>query len=186
MKEQVENLKEKIKELNERLSREKIEDEKELWKDRVYRIQRMEIETLRDKLKKAIGELEKYKEESNLREKLAQAKLKKEFLELKLVENFTKDGVEKASRLYGINPGDTVLLLNGSCGGPSTAKILVSKGIKAVITCTNMAHQAIEKLLEYGIKIIPSDKLKIEWICGLPFATVDDFNRALKELESNS
>jgi len=183
LKKQIKALKEKIKELNEELNKEREKYKEELWKDKVYQIQRIEIETLRNRLSKALEECEKYKEELNLRKKL-QEKSKEEFIKLKPIESFTKDGIEKASKLYGINPGDIVLLLNGSCGGASTAKVLASKGIKAVITCTNMAHQAIDKLLEYGISIIPSNKLKIEWIDGFPFVAVSDFNKALKELKS--
>jgi predicted RNase H-like nuclease (RuvC/YqgF family) len=182
LKEQVKILKEKIKELNEMLAKEKIKHEKEVWKDRIYQIQRMEIETLRNRLNEVTKELEEYKKKLSLGEKFVQEKSKEEFIRLKLIENFTRDGIEKASKLYGINPGDIVLLLNGSCGGSSTAKFLASKGIKAVVTCTNMAHQAIEKFLEYGINVIPSNKLKIEWIDGLPFTTVNDLNKALKDL----
>ncbi|MEM3507283.1 MAG: DUF460 domain-containing protein [Candidatus Bathyarchaeia archaeon] len=182
LKEQVKILKEKVKELNEILIKEKIRYEKEVWKDRIYQIQRMEIEALRNRLNEAMKELEEYKEKLSLKERLTQAKLKEDFIRLKPIENFTKDGIEKASKLYGINPGDIVLLLNGSCGGSSTAKFLASKGIKAVVTCTNMAHQAIEKLLEYGVKVIPSNKLKIEWIDGFPFISINDFSKAFKDL----
>jgi predicted RNase H-like nuclease (RuvC/YqgF family) len=93
---------------------------------------------------------------------------KGEVVLLKPIEAFTRDGLEKAFKLYDIKHGETVILLDASGGGASASEEIAKRGIKAVIACTTMSYPAEEKLRAYGIPVIPSENLNIEWLRFIP------------------
>jgi predicted RNase H-like nuclease (RuvC/YqgF family) len=104
---------------------------------------------------------------------------------LKPVEAFTKEGLEKAFKLYEVKTGDFILLLDPSGGGATTAESLVKRGVKGVVTRGVMSHQAMEVFAKYMVPVIPYEKLAIEWIEGLSYIDSESLRRAVKEVKES-
>lgn len=71
-------------------------------------------------------------------------------LPVKIIESFTKEGIRRACEYWKIKRNDVVLLANSKGGGSQTASLLISMGIKAVITADKMSHQAREEFEKQG------------------------------------
>jgi len=59
-------------------------------------------------------------------QRLRELESKGELILLKPIDRFTAEGLERASKLYEIKPGDYVLLLDATGGGATTARKLAS------------------------------------------------------------
>ena len=80
---------------------------------------------------------------------------------LRIIEIFSVEGINKAKEEFGIKKGDVCLLLDPSGGSKSTADILISFEIKAIITdCEKMSHIAEARFLEYETPLIERNELK--------------------------
>jgi len=183
LKHEIESLKRQIENLQHRIADMKDEQILQIRREREYQNLLDEIRTLKDKLSEAYEQLESYKERLNMLHRVRELESKGEMILLKPIETFTREGIDKALKLYEIKPKDSVILLDGSGGGRSTAEILARKGVRAVITCTRMAHQAVETFKRYGIPIIPSSMIKIIWVEGFPYIESAELEKAITALE---
>jgi len=84
-----------------------------------------------------------------------------ELVPLRIIETFSTEGITKAKEEFGIKKGDVCLLLDPSGGSKSTADILISFEIKAIITDSEkMSHIAEARFLEYEIPLIERNELR--------------------------
>ena len=80
---------------------------------------------------------------------------------LRTIETFSTEGINKVKEEVGIKKGDTCLLLNPSGGSKSTAELLVSFDIKAIITDVDkMSHIARIHFIESKMPLIDRNTLK--------------------------
>jgi predicted RNase H-like nuclease (RuvC/YqgF family) len=80
---------------------------------------------------------------------------------LRIIETFSEEGINRAKEEFGIKKGDVCLLLDPSGGSKSTADILISFEIKAIITSVEkMSHIAEARFLESEIPLIERNELK--------------------------
>ncbi|MGZ4857895.1 MAG: DUF460 domain-containing protein, partial [Methanobacteriaceae archaeon] len=110
---------------------------------------------------------EKYYAEKSLRKQLEEnlqaikgirsLELSKKAFPVKIIDNFTKDGIREAIDYWNIKQGDVVLLRNSEGGGSQTASLLIQIGVKAVIITDTMSHGAenvfkknMTPILEFG------------------------------------
>jgi predicted RNase H-like nuclease (RuvC/YqgF family) len=173
--------KERMKNLTKALDIKKRNEAREIKQGRAHQQLNREIETLRRELIKerlVAQNLEKRLEIIRHYRGLAS---KGDVVFLKPVETFTRDGVEKAYRLYDITRGDTILFLDSSGGGASTAEELVKRGVKAVVSRVSMAHQAEEVFEEFGVAIVPYRELRVEWVEGFPYVKAEELDAAMKK-----
>lgn len=179
----IKSLKKEAAELQQKIDDVKSEQTLQMRREREYQRLIDEIESLKRRLSRSTAELEECKQRFNPLQRLRQLESTGELILLKPIENFTRDGLEKAFKLYEVKPGDYVLLLDASGGGASTAETLTKKGVKAVIFETRMSHQAREEFGSHEIPTIPAKDIKIEWIEGSPYAYASSLEDALKNLE---
>lgn len=115
----------------------------------------------------------KYLEEKEIRRSL-EDKLKfrasfNEFLKsdeltpIKIVDSFTKESINKVSKLLEIKKGDVILLNSSEGGGSQTAKILADFDIKAILTYGIMPNQAEEIFEDENIPVVLANDLKIKF-----------------------
>ena len=64
-------------------------------------------------------------------------------------------------RKYGLRRGDVVFLEDGSGGGASTAELLASKGVAAVIYGKELSHFAADKFFESCIPAFSTDEMPL-------------------------
>lgn len=156
----------------------------EIRKEReVHRLQ-VEAQSLKRRLRRSSGELSEYKQRLNALQRLRELESKGELILLKPIDRFTAEGLERASKLYEIKPGDYVLLLDATGGGATTARKLAEKGVRSVVLKTSMSHQARDEFAAYDIPLIPAQEVEIEWIEGFPYVKSSSLNDALDKLQT--
>jgi hypothetical protein len=151
--------KERVKNLTNALDAVRRKEATTIKQDRAYQQLNREIKTLRRELvkeRRVTQKLEKRLETIRYYRGLAS---KGDIVFLKPVETFTKDGLEKAYRLYDITRGDTILFLDSSGGGALTAQELVKRGVKAVVSRALIARQAVEVFEKFGVAVVPYQEL---------------------------
>ncbi|MBS7643068.1 DUF460 domain-containing protein [Candidatus Bathyarchaeota archaeon] len=151
-------------------------------REREYQNLQREIENLRKQIASLNAEVLQYRQRLEALRRMKELESRGEAVLLKPVEAFTKTGLEKAFQLYEIKRDDIVLFLDASGGGASTAEILAKRGVKAIITCTAMSHQAEEKFKDYGIPILPIENIHVEWVEGYPYAKIVEIESAFRKL----
>ena len=166
-------------ELKSTLEAERKGEMREVHRDRSLQILQRENESLRKKLQEAQAQLQALEQRNGSTQQVEEDQNIKEFLVLKPLESFTKEGVEKAFRLFDLRSGDIILSLNSSGGGISTANELVRRGIRAIVSETNMAHQALELLEDNSIPVISGKDVKVQWVEGKPCIGKGEFEKAL-------
>ncbi len=150
-----------INELQEKIKLLQSEERSELKKLREIQFRDEEIIRLRKQ------EIDFKNEISQLRSKFSDLKRLKlienrgNAIPLRIIEVFSVEGINKAKEEFGIKKGDVCLLLDPSGGSKSTADILISFEIKAIITdCEKMSHIAEARFLEYETPLIERNELK--------------------------
>jgi len=150
-------------------------------RERRYQMLLDELRGVRAKLAEYSAQLENYRKRFDQIQRLREHESRGRLVLLKPIEAFTENGLRKAFELYGVKAGDSVILLDSSGGGVATAETLAKRGVKAVITQGTMAHQALEVFAKYLIPVLPSERLGMEWIEGLPYADTESLRKAIRE-----
>lgn len=172
---------ERVKNLTKALDAVRRTEAKEIKEGRVYQQLNREIATLRRELvkeRRVAQHLEKRLDTVRHYRGLAS---KGDVVFLKPVETFTRDGLEKAFRLYDITRGDTIFFLDSSGGGVSTAEELVKRGVNAVVSRAPMAHQAEAVFETFGVAVVPYRELRVEWVEGYPYVKAEELDAAMKK-----
>ena len=179
---EIEGLQASLSEARSELEKTRAEPIAAIRREREYQSLQRKIENLRKQIASLNVEILQYRQRLEALHRMKELESKGEVILLKPVEAFTETGLEKAFQLYEIKRDDLVLFLNASGGGASTAEVLAKKGIKAVITCTAMSHQAEEKFKIYRIPILPVEKIQDEWVEGYPYAKISEIESELRKL----
>ncbi|MEM1515013.1 MAG: DUF460 domain-containing protein [Candidatus Bathyarchaeia archaeon] len=180
----IKELETKIGDLNETLKKAYSEETAKIRREREYQRLLEEIRVLRNRLAEQESQIEYYMKILSHIQHIGEASSKEKLILLKPIESFTKEGLERAFRLYNIKVGDIVFILDPSGGGPTTAKNLVTRGVKAVIVKGKMSHYPLEVFEEHSMPVIPAEKLNIVWVDGLPYADQEEIKRLTKNSET--
>jgi hypothetical protein len=173
-------LRKQNQELRNRLSRMRNKEHKELKRERLISSKDKELKYLRQKV-------------SNLEEKLINVKkiiadLKrmivmnsnKIVVPLKVVHEFSEEGIKKTIEKMNIDPYDVILLQDPSGGGQNTAEILIKRDIRAVVCSKKgIADQAKEAFIEAGIPVLFD--LHIRQIDDIAVTFYNELEKAIKE-----
>jgi len=180
--EKVERLKSEATRIESQREKERAEALREVKRERIYQIQRSEIENLHAQLEKAKYAMAEHQQRFDRLKHLREREARGEMRLLKLVDSFTSKGVENAVKTFDIRRGDSIILLNASGGGRSTAKTLAQIGLRAVVACTPMSHEAEEELKDSGTPLLSSSNLYVEWIEGYPYISAKELKTAVESI----
>lgn len=180
--EEIERLGLENRELRNSLERERARSDIELRRDRLCKAQENQIMKLTRRLRQLQEKLGLVERQKMLGESHAEAGAGMTML--KPIESFSSDGLEKAEARFRIEPGDPIILLNASGGGASTARMLVKLRPSIVVTCTSMAGQAEEVLIQNGIPVVKSDILAVRSIRDKLFVPTKDVELAISRQKS--
>ncbi|MBS7606338.1 DUF460 domain-containing protein [Candidatus Bathyarchaeota archaeon] len=177
----IRDLEVEIKGLREALEKSRSEQIAQIRREREYQRLVEEINSLRNRISELEAQIEIYKRTINQLQQIGDLESREGLTLLKPIEAFTREGLDKAFRLYGIKVGDIVFILDPSGGGRTTAERLAKRGVRAIILRGLMAHEALEVFERYHVPVIPADKVSIRWIDGLPYANPNEIKRIIKE-----
>jgi predicted RNase H-like nuclease (RuvC/YqgF family) len=187
----IEEKDETIEKYKEELSDAKREERREARERR--EVQRLERDNGR--LERKLASLEEENEELSAKiERLkhlwkldhsnfADVNTSKNLVPVKVVEQFTKDAIDRADEAYGLSPGDVVYLRDASGAGRSTAERLAETDPRAVLRTGGLSDAADEVLFEHGIPVGPAADVTMQEIDELAVAREADVGAVIDDWE---
>lgn len=172
-------LEKKIANLTEALEYEKQNTLEAITIDRELQHLRSEITRLHQKVSKGQNRIRILEEQLEVIQIFKELETQGDVILLKPIETFTREGIQKAAQLYSLQHKDAVILLDASGGGISTTTELLKYGINTVVTNTAMSHQAEEIFEKFGVPVLTSNELQVEWISGYPYVRSEKLSAAI-------
>ena len=101
---------------------------------------------------------------------------------MKVVYEFSREGIEKTVKRMNIEPFDVVLLLNPSGGGQKTAEMLIEREVRAVVCAeNNISNKAMEAFLEANVPVL--FEIPIRQIDDIAVTFYEELEQAIKDWE---
>ena len=130
---------------------------------------------------------EKYNNEKALRLELEiqlssdseMADISDEFIPVKIIEFFTREGIREASEFRKIMKGDVVLLKSSEGGGSNTAAMICDMGVNAVITVDKISDPAENIFIKNMIPIISKETIKINYSDDIAYINSEELNKEI-------
>jgi predicted RNase H-like nuclease (RuvC/YqgF family) len=130
---------------------------------------------------------EKYNNEKALRLELEiqlssdseMADISDEFIPVKIIEFFTREGIREASEFRKIMNGDVVLLKSSEGGGSNTAAMICDMGVNAVITVDKISDPAENIFIKNMIPIISKETIKINYSDDIAYINSEELNKEI-------
>jgi hypothetical protein len=110
----------------------------------------------------------------------------RDLVPVKVVEQFTRDGVQSAHEQYGIAAGDVVYLRDASGAGRSTAELLAEKEPRVVIRDGGISEAADEVLFENDIPVGPAENVTIQEVDELAIARESEVESVIADWEARA
>jgi len=180
---EISGLKQEKLELKTRIEKERTRSDVEIRKDRMYKTQQNQIADLTKRVRELEEKLE-LERRKTFGDKLESTEVYAGMTQLKTVESFSSEGLEKAAARFQIEPGDAVIIKDGSGGGASTARMLAKLQPSIVVTCTTMSDQAEEVLIKHAIPVVRSALLSITSVRGNSFVPTKNIRSAIDHQRS--
>ncbi|RLF90808.1 DUF460 domain-containing protein [Thermococci archaeon] len=174
-------LREKIKRLENKLREITEEEFKELKRDEAISLRNRIISKLREELEEERRRNMELMKKINEMRRMRLLEVRGEAIPLKVLERFTKECIAEVDSLYGIKRGDVVLILDPSGGGSQTALELLNRKIRAVICHGNMSHQAKEVFEGGGLPVIEKDEVSVKRIGDFAIANKTELEEKIRE-----
>jgi predicted RNase H-like nuclease (RuvC/YqgF family) len=172
-------LEKRIVNLTDALEYEKQKTLEAITTDREFQHLRFKITRLHQQVTKEQNRVQILEEQLEIIQAFKKLEAKGAVILLKPIETFTREGIQKAAQLFSLQHNDAVILLDASGGGISTSKELLKHGIETVVTATTMSHQAEETFERFGVPVLTSKELQVEWISGYPYAHREKLSAAI-------
>ena len=152
---EIERIKNENKTLKNRIDKITRKKTQELKRDRAIVTRDDELKFLRGKVKKLDSELTKVKGIISDLKRMIVMNSNRIVVPMKVVYEFSREGIEKTIERMNIEAFDVILLVNPSGGGRRTAEILIEKEVKAVVCAEdNISNRAMEAFIEANIPVL--------------------------------
>ena len=182
---------ERIAEYEDELSEARREERREARERReVTRLERennrleRELEDERERVEELEGKLERLKElwkldHSNFADVSAR---KQDLVPVKVVEEFTRDAIQRADEAYGLAENDVVYLRNAGGAGRSTAEMLADVGPKVVLRNGGALSEAADRVLfEHDIPVGPAADVTVREVDELAVARESEVEAVIED-----
>ena len=191
---QVNSKDERIEELEEELSSARREERREAKQNReVTRLQRkaQRLRRQRDEARDEVSELESKLARLKTLWKLdhddfADVAEGRDLVPVKVIEQFTTDGVRAADEQYGLASGDVVYLRDASGAGRATAERLAATDPRVVLRDGNLSDAADSVLFEHEIPVGPADDVEMQEVDELAVARESDVTQVIDDWEERA
>lgn len=96
-------------------------------------------------------------------------------LPVKVLPRFSKEEIRALDDRVTIKKGDIIYLQDSSGGGPTTARELIEKGVRAVISKESMSHLAEEEFTKAKIPVISEKEILLKVLGNFGVIPKEDF-----------
>ncbi len=154
----------------------------ELRRERTIQNKDDELKFLRGRVKELDSELTKVKGIIVDLKRMIVMSTNRIAVPMKVVFEFSREGIEKTIERVNIDPFEVVLLVDPSGGGQRTAEMLIEREIKAVVCAkNNISNKAMEAFLQADVPVLFN--LPIRQIDDIAVTYFDELEHAIKEWE---
>lgn len=186
LKQENKKLKKRLTKINKRMKKQEKEYNNNILHEKKVQsklniIKRLQIQYNEEKDKRI-----KLEEQINAIENLKKIQKNSHNKPVKIIDNFTKEGIKESSNYWQIKQNDIIYLRNCKGGGSQTARILTNMNIKAVITNDTMSHTAKEVFDKNKVPIFNSNDVNLEVIDEFGIIDMNILNNMIKEWQKNN
>ncbi|MBU7037838.1 MAG: DUF460 domain-containing protein [Theionarchaea archaeon] len=96
-------------------------------------------------------------------------------LPVKVLPHFSKEEIKALDERFTIKKGDIIYLQDPSGGGPTTARELMEKGVRAIISKERMSHLAEEEFTKAKIPVISEREIPLKFLGNFGVIPKEDF-----------
>lgn len=154
----------------------------ELRRDETIKRKNDEIHFLREKATNLGQELKKYKKIISDLKRMIVMNATKVIVPMKVVREFSREGIEETVERMNIEPYDVVLLMNPSGGGQNTAELLIEKDVRAIVCAENtISDPAMEAFIQANVPVLFD--MSIRQIDDIAVTYFDELEQAIKDWE---
>ncbi len=161
LKNELEVKKDKIRELEELVKRQRERIYKEFKKEKEIRIRDKDIAQLRTRVSESNKRISFLNERIHKLKQVRRLEISGKVLPVKIISAFTRESILKTCEQYGIKKDDIILLKDASGGGMMTARMLADLGVRAVIICNEMSHAAEEEMFNLNLPVLKAGDVNI-------------------------
>lgn len=138
------------------------ETRKEIMESKMTKSRESVIKKLRGELQLEREKNKILSEENEILKEMQILEYSRKAVPVKVLNHFSKEEIKELDDRFGIKPGDIVYLLDASGGGTSTARELIDKGVRAVITHERMSHLAEEEFTRAKIPVFTEEDVALK------------------------
>ena len=176
------NIRKENRDLKKRIERITNKQSRDLKRERAIETRDDELKFLRGKVKSLEGELSKVKGIISDLKRMIVMSSSRVVVPMKVVYEFSREGIEKTIKRMNIEPFDVILLVNPSGGGQKTAEMLIEREVKAIVCKgNNISNKAMEAFLEANIPVL--FQMPIRQIDDIAVTYFDELEQAISDWE---
>jgi len=179
---EIDQIKDENKSLKKRIDKITNKKSQELKRDRAIVTRDDELKFLRGRVKELDSELTKVKGIIADLKRMIVMNSNRIVVPMKVVYEFSREGIEKTIERMNIEAFDVILLVNSSGGGRKTAEMLIEREVKAVV-CTeeNISNRAMEAFIEANVPVL--FQMPIRQIDDIAVTFFDELEQAIQSWE---
>jgi predicted RNase H-like nuclease (RuvC/YqgF family) len=164
LEKEIENLSRENEKLSEKIDRLHFNYSQNILQERELLSKISLIKKLQDKYNKEKKLRVELEENLNSLENIQNQTLTNKSLPVKIIENFTREGILKACEYWKIKRGDVVLLSSSEGGGSQTAQQLIKMGVKAVLIRDKISHHAQKEFEKNLVPLLHAESMEVKMI----------------------
>lgn len=139
------------------------------------------IEKLKKELKDKKIENQKLKNQLKSQKQIKKIKLKEDTVVVKIIDSFTKEGLNKAIKNWNLKKDDLIYIKNSKGAGSQTATTLSHIKPKTIIISDNIPNQALETLINKDIPIIPLKNINLTILNEFAITSSKEINEEIRK-----
>ena len=177
---ELEKLRNEGTELRNRIKKITNKQSQDLRRERTIKNKDDELRFLRGQVKKLDKELTKVKGIIIDLKRMIVMSTNRIVVPMKVVFEFSREGIEKTIERVNIEPYEVVLLVDPSGGGKRTAEMLIEREVKAVVCAeNNISNIAMEAFLNADVPVL--FQMPVRQIDDIAVTYYDELEQAIKE-----
>jgi predicted RNase H-like nuclease (RuvC/YqgF family) len=172
-----------IRDLKKRIEKITRKQTQDLKRERAIKTRDDELKFLRSNVKDLESELSKVKGIITDLKRMIVMGSSQIVVPMKVVFEFSREGIEKTIERMNIEPFDVVLLVDPSGGGQRTAEMLIDREVKAIVCSkNNISNQAMEAFIQANVPVL--FQIPIRQIDDIAVTYYNEFQQAINDWEA--
>ncbi len=178
----IESLRKENKNLKQRIKKVTNKQSQELKREKAIKTRDDDLRFLRSRVKELESELSKVTRIISDLKRMIVMGSNRVVVPMKVVFEFSREGIEKTISRMNIEPFDVILLVDPSGGGKRTAEMLIEREVKAVVCAkNNISNLAMEAFISANIPVL--FHMEIRQIDDIAVTYYDELEQAINGWE---